>query len=369
MHARRQPISEVDDAAKAAWAAIQEANPHLASPFFRPEFAECCGEVRGGVEVAVLEAGETTGYLPYHRDRGRVARGPAAHLSDVEGAAITPDARFEPMAFVRQCDLRAWRFHHLVGSHPGVEPVVMARAENPFIDLSAGYEAYRDDRMAKRSRLYKEIGRKARKAERQRTVEFTFDDRDPEALTWLAGQKAVQLKCIGAWNYFRVPWTVPLMRACVARRGEAFRGLVSTLRHDGRIVAAHIGLQSGPTLHAWTHTYDPRESSLSVGMVMLCRLSEEAAAAGITRIDLGRGDESYKSRFASGSLPLSEGAAEIGLMPRLARKAFYAGREAVRHTPIGPSAQKMIRTVRDWKRGLLPREAGRPLSLETPATQ
>ena len=352
MRARPVPIADLDDADKAEWATLQEGNPHLASPFFRPEFAECCGAVREGVEVAVLDNGRRRGFLPYKRHLRGVARGPAGHLSDLEGAALDADAEFRPFDFVRSCGLRAWRFHHLVGSHPGVARVVMARAENPYIDLHGGYEAYRADRRATRSRLFKEIERKGRKADRERAVEFILDDRAPEALAWLVEAKRAQLRAMGAWDYFRVPWTVPLMRECAGRRGEAFAGLVSTLRHDGRIVAAHVGLRSGPTLHAWTHVYDPAEAGLSVGMVMLCRLCEAAAGAGVTRIDLGRGDEGYKGRFASGSLPLGEGAAELHKLPRLARKAFYFGREAVRDTPLGPAAQKVVRGLREWSRGV-----------------
>ena len=351
MPARIIPAEQLTDSHRSAWSALQEANPHLVSPFFRPEFTDCVARVRDGVHAILLDDGRSEGFLPVHV-RKTVARGVAGHLSDVEGAILPPESEFAPFHILRDCGLTAWRFHHLIGSHAGVGRVVMARAENPYIDLSGGYEAYRAERLAQRSRLFKEIERKARKAARTREVAFTLDDRDPAALEWLVGRKKAQLKCMGAWDYFRVPWTVPLMKACNEQTGDAFAGLVSTLRHDGRIVAAHIGLRSRETMHAWTHVYDPHEAPLSVGMVMLCRLCEAAADAGVTRIDLGRGDEGYKSRFASGSLPLGEGAAELRKLPRLARKGFYFGREAVRNTPVGPLAQSVVRTARDWARGL-----------------
>ena len=357
MPLRRLPMLELPDAEKAAWAAAQEGLAAADSPFFRPEFAECAASVRGGVEVALPGGG---GWLPYHRDRRGVAGGPAGHLSDFEGGVIAADAGFDADAFVREAGLRAWRFHHLISGHPGSAAHAMSVAESPFVDLSGGYDAYHAERRAARSRLFKEIGRKARKARREHEVRFTLDDRDPAALGWLIEHKSRQLRAMRAWDFFGVPWTVPLLRACCGRRGRAFGGLVSTLRHDGRIVAAHLGLRSRHVLHAWTHVFDAEAAALSPGMVMLCRLLEAAAADGVTRVDLGRGREGYKARFANGGSRVLEGSVERRALPRLARRAFYSGRDAVAESALGPPLRRLVRRTRDALRSLGRDRAGLP---------
>ena len=349
MPLRCLPMHDVPDAEKAAWAALQAELPFADSPFFRPEFVECAAAAHGGVEVALLEGG---GWLPFHRDHRGVARGAAGHLSDFEGGVIRPDAGFDAAAFVREAGLKAWRFHHLVGGHPGSAPHAMTLADNPYVDLAGGYEAYRNQRRDARSRLFKELGRKARKAERTHEVLFTLDDRDPAALDWLIEHKRRQLRAMRVWDYFNVPWTVPLFRECCGRRGRDFAGLVSTLRHDGRVVAAHLGLRSRGVLHAWTHVFDAEAAALSPGMVMLCRLFEAAANDGVTRVDLGRGHEGYKARFASGTTPLAEGAVERSALPRLAQRAFYFGRDAVAESRLGPPFRRIVRKTRDAVRTL-----------------
>lgn len=337
------------------WIAMQQGDSRFDSPFFRPEFVADVAAVRSDVHIARLESNDNVGFLPLHIENGKVGRSPAATMSDFEGALMPGDMALDVDSLLSNSGMSAWRFHHLIAEQHGCEQATWATCENPYLDLSDGFDAYRDERRKSRGRLIKEIERKLRKAERElASVDFTFDDRDPAALDWIVDQKSRQLAARGEWNFLTVPWAVPLYRQTLTHREPTYRGLISTLRHDGEIVAAHMGLQSRHVLHAWTHVFDPAVSQHSPGMVMLYLLAQAAAENGVTRIDLGRGDEGYKSRFANGALLLSEGAAESRLLPRLARRVWYASRETVRQTSFAQPAQSFVRRIRNWARAVIP---------------
>ena len=73
------------------------------------------------------------------------------------------------------------------------------------------------------------------------------------------------------------------------------------------LIAAHMGMRSHSIWHYWFPAYNPRFSKYSPGLILLLKMAESAASLGLSRIDLGRGDEQYKSRLASGVITVSRG--------------------------------------------------------------
>lgn len=334
------------------WICTQEADADFCSPFFRPEFVEDIAAVRENIRVAVGRSDAGTCILPIHIDRG-AARAPAAHMSDFEGAVMTPGVDLDPRKLLRGCQLNSWRVHHLVTSQRGCEDAMWVRIPSLYINLTDGFDAYVAERRQSRGRLIKEIERKLRKVERDFSeVTFTLDDQEPDALRWLIDEKSRQMNERNQWNFLQVPWAVPLYERTLAHRTPDYRGLVSTFRYDGRIVAAHLGIQSHQTLHSWTHVFDPAEKKTSPGTAMQYLLAKHASEAGMTRIDMGRGNEDYKPRFANDETEIAEGAVEQSMFASVARKTWYSAREAVRETSLGKPAQNLIRQVRLWKRSL-----------------
>ena len=55
MQIRTATLKQLTSEEVATWSSIQRDEPELASPFFRPEFAQAVGSVRNDVEVAILE--------------------------------------------------------------------------------------------------------------------------------------------------------------------------------------------------------------------------------------------------------------------------------------------------------------------------
>jgi CelD/BcsL family acetyltransferase involved in cellulose biosynthesis len=75
--------------------------------------------------------------------------------------------------------------------------------------------------------------------------------------------------------------------------------LYSMVRLNDRVVAQHFGLRSRDSLLWYKPTFDIALRRASPGEVLLKALVEHAAALNLRELDFTRGDESFKSRFAS----------------------------------------------------------------------
>ena len=83
-------IDTLGEAELAAWRAMLAANPALASPYFRPEFARVAGGVSPRAAVAVFSrGGETVGFFPHQR-RGGAMQPLAAPMNDYHGVIARP---------------------------------------------------------------------------------------------------------------------------------------------------------------------------------------------------------------------------------------------------------------------------------------
>jgi len=73
----------------------------------------------------------------------------------------------------------------------------------------------------------------------------------------------------------------------------------TTLRLNGEIIAQHFGLRSRDSLLWYKPAFDPRHGKLSPGETMIKSLVQYVGQEGLAELDFTRGDESFKSRFAS----------------------------------------------------------------------
>ena len=56
------------------------------------------------------------------------------------------DTVYSPVDFVRGANLNVWAFDHLIASQDAFNPVHYWLDIAPFMDLSQGYDAYREQR-------------------------------------------------------------------------------------------------------------------------------------------------------------------------------------------------------------------------------
>jgi CelD/BcsL family acetyltransferase involved in cellulose biosynthesis len=120
--------------------------------------------------------------------------------------------------------------------------------------------------------------------------------------------------------------------------------MVSALYAGDTLVAGHIGMRSEQVWHYWFPAYDATHAAFSPGSVLLLRMIEHAPAIGITRIDLGKGESRYKSRFMNGSVPLIEGRIERD-------SAVTTGRRTVRRAYEWARMTAPARALRRFRHG------------------
>lgn len=299
---------ELDAPLLAAWRAIQSRRSALASPYFCPEFTQAVAGVRSDVRIVVIEnAGRTAGFFPHQRSPWGAGRPAGGALSDYHGVIAEADAEWSVPGLMRAARLAAWSFDHLVDDGGRFAPYVAAQARSPQIDLQ--------QRLSSPSG----IERKARKLARE-AGELSFSLHEPAgALERLIEWKRAQYARTGVTDAFGAAWTGALLRRILAFQAEGFAGVCSVLRAGGGIVAVHAGMRSREVLHWWFPAYAPQFAHYSPGLLLLLRLAQAAAAAGIRTIDLGKGDSRYKLSLMNRAAPLAEGCVEASALYATAR--------------------------------------------------
>jgi CelD/BcsL family acetyltransferase involved in cellulose biosynthesis len=293
----------------AAWRSIQEREPRFESPYFCPEFTQAVGSVRDDVRVVVIENdGRPAGFFPHQRAAWGRASPVGGALSDYHGVIAAPQAEWSAVELMRAAGLSVWSFDHLVDPAGRFAPYVTASATSPQIDL---------ENMPK----LQEIARKARKLARE-VGELSFSLHAPGsgALERVVEWKSEQYRRTGLTDAFGVRWTGELLRRLMGIEAAGFAGACSVLRAGDEIVAVHAGMRSRGVLHWWFPTYDARYAAYSPGIILLLRIAEAAAALGIGKIDLGKGDARYKRSLMTGAAPLREGFVELPSLAATARR-------------------------------------------------
>jgi len=332
------------------WLDLQRRDPGLANPFLSAPFALAVARARANCLVAVLTDDQgPVGFLPYERRPLGVGRAVGAGVSDCQGLVHAPGLDWEPRALLRSCDLAVWEFDHLLACQAPFKPYHVVAERSPVLDLSQGYRHYLDGRRPTTRKLVKSTLYKERKLAREvGEVRFEYDARDPAALRALMGWKSSQYRRTGRYDRFAKGWIVQLAEELYQTRSSEFAGVLSVLYAGGRPVAAHFGIRSDTVLSWWFPAYDVDCSKYSPGLVLLLRLAEAAAGAGIAQLDLGKGHERYKESFKTADVAIAEGWVERPSAGAALRRAQRAPPRLARDLVVRhPSLRRAARGTRD----------------------
>jgi CelD/BcsL family acetyltransferase involved in cellulose biosynthesis len=285
----------------AAWRCMQRKTAWMASPFLCPEFTLAVGGFRQGARVAVLSDGpELAGFFPFERRRLGIGVPIGAGLNHCQALIHAPDLEWDPRELLRACQVSVWQFDNLIACQRPFERYMTAMFPSPVIDLSGGFEVYEKKLRMKSPKFCREIGRKARRLEREAgELRFVVDSRDPADLRVLMGWKTDQFHQYGTINIFDRPWIVEFMEQLFGTRGDHFGALLSILYAGESPVAADFCLRSGHFLAAWFSGYDTRFSRQSPGLLQHLRMAEGTAALGVQLIEMGAGPAEYKQTLKS----------------------------------------------------------------------
>ncbi|WP_113704548.1 GNAT family N-acetyltransferase [Nonomuraea lactucae] len=330
-----------------AWHRLRAANAALDSPYFHPGFAAAVHACGPAVQVAVTrdERGEIAALLPCHRD-GSLLRPVGWPGADFQGPLLAPGTAFRPLDLLG-AGVRALEFDHLVEGCAGFEPWISSRRVSPYVDTTGGLDGY----LGRASRTGRDNMGQARRrtAKAERTlgpVRFVADAPDPGALDRVVELKRAQYAATGARDYFAEPGRVDLLHRLLSTREAAFGGVLSTLYAGPHLVAAHFGMRSGGVLHWWFPVYDPAFAGLAPGWMLLRELVAAAPRLGVSRIDLGRGDDEYKRRAKTGETVVCQGLVAKGWLRPALRGARDTLAAAARGSPFGPGLRRLARRLR-----------------------
>ncbi len=326
------------------WRSHQAADPNLRAPFFTPDYVRVVASARPDVSVAVIEtAGQPPAFLPFHRDAAGVARPVGLRACDFSGLIASPGYAWSPRALIRACDLAGWDFTNVVTSDAAMRPYFRSRVESPFVSLDDGFDGFVTHCARSRSDLVKSIAQKTRKLSREiAPMRFEAHVPDRSALNRLFEWKAEQRKRTGTFDVLGTSWMRNVAARLLHTTTETFAGLLSVVYAGDQIAAVHLGMRSDTIWHYWFAAYNHDLQRYSPGLINLMEMIRAAPALGVQTMTLGRGDEPYKLRFATGATQLASGSVDCRLRRRLSNAIWYAARRASQYSPAVAALAKSV---------------------------
>jgi CelD/BcsL family acetyltransferase involved in cellulose biosynthesis len=326
------------------WRQLQDSNSDLSSPFFCPEFTLVVASARDDVRVAIIEdRGSIAGFFPFEVNHSGFGKPVGAGLSDYQGIICSPGFQCDALELVRACGLIAWDFDHLVAAEQCFLKFQRRIRSSPLIDLTRGFDAYKQERSAAGSDLFKEIARKARLVEREvGKLRFVAKSSDDSVFRSVLSWKSAQLARMKVADISARPWVLNTLNSIRTAYFPAFAGMLSVLYAGDTPIAGHFGMRSKTVWHWWLTAYAPEYSRYSPGSILLYKMAEAAASEGIRVIDLGKGQARYKERFKNGEALVAEGSVERGFLLKFVRKIGRVIRPMVENTALAKPARHLL---------------------------
>ncbi|MBV8620601.1 MAG: GNAT family N-acetyltransferase [Curvibacter sp.] len=335
--------SELDDGLAGRWQELLALRQDLRSPFYQPGFTRLIAAALPDARIAVLESGSrVVGFFPHHREPWARLSPIGRRLNDYQGLVTEPGLALPASELLRGCNARYMAFDHLPLSQEQLAGHARLRSASPVMELEGGMTAYRA-RLGAASKkgaagIFQSVGNARRRIERQiGPLRLALQCHDPAVYERLVQLKSAQfVRTVGArQDPFALPWFNQVLRSVMETDTPGFAGQLSALFAGDRLVACHLGLRSGPVCHIWFITYDHEFSAYSPGLLLLMAMAEAAPSAGLGLFDLGRGDQLYKQRFQTGTVPLGQGAVSRPAWLAEAAMAQQARKQWLKTTILG----------------------------------
>ncbi|MGW0023013.1 GNAT family N-acetyltransferase [Rhodococcus sp. NPDC003383] len=325
----------------ADWCRLRATSPLYDSPYFDPRFAAAVHSVHG--DVTVLAGADVVFAVQCSARTARPVGWPGA---DFQGPMVGPGAFFDPRAALSALGVRALAFDHLVDPGLHFTQYVDGFRRSPYVEVDGGLDGYLA-RASKSGRAnLAQARRRARKLSNEYgELRFEPNSTDRDVLLQVIEMKRAQYRASGARDHFTAPGRRELLEVLLGVRDPDFSGVLSGVFVGDRIVAGHFGIRSASVLHWWFPVYDPEFRAYAPGWILMHELIANAVATGVSRIDLGRGDDEYKRRVMTGYVDVAYGlVAGPGL--RGIHKMQASARSALEFSPLGPFARAAVRRHR-----------------------
>jgi CelD/BcsL family acetyltransferase involved in cellulose biosynthesis len=259
-------------------------------------------------------------------------------------APATADIDFREV--LSSSGLRSWEFDHLVawqGEWVGHVPHRLVEQASPVVDLGAGWTAYERGQRQVSASLLQATARKRRKLERDHgPVTCVLHEANHALLEKLLRWKSDQYRRSGLRDRFADGGVRRLVHDLLEGDQAELQGLLTVIRTGDEVVAMHMGLRYASTLAYWIPGYALSFTAYSPGLILCLDLLRAMTGAGMSLLDLGKGNEDYKRRIANAEIPLLRGA--------VSRDRLTARLDAVRRWPREPLKEFVLSSPKRERR-------------------
>jgi CelD/BcsL family acetyltransferase involved in cellulose biosynthesis len=294
---------ELTVADRVLWRAMTDANPDLASPYFRWEFTEIAARISPNAAVAVLSRdGRTIGYFPHQR-RGSAIQPLGAPMNDYHGVIAMPgDA---PSLAAVAALLGAPRLN--VSAWVGPSGVGELRETLMTVTPEEGFDVWYAERRSVWGKYFKDKERARRSLEAELgPIRAERGLTDPALLDQLIQLKRDQYARTGRHDIFACGWTRDLLHALMAEPSGDFGASMAVLWAGDKLTAIEYSLYAGDRYHFWFPAYQPGLARCSPGILLTMDTMRLACEAGFRVFDFGFGGEGYKKYFCNATQSVRE---------------------------------------------------------------
>jgi CelD/BcsL family acetyltransferase involved in cellulose biosynthesis len=320
------------------------------TPFFHPEFVTNMSQFRPLIEIAIVtENSVPVAFFPFER-HGNIGRPLGIKLSDFQGIIRSDNNSVNPQELLKGCDLKTWNFDHLIVPHQEFNHWHLKVDDSRYMDISKGYDPFLEERKQSGSSLISQIQRKKRKLEREHgPLRFEWQIEDQQGFDQLLQWKSDQRKNTNTFDILQYDWVTQFLDQIRNVNSAEFAGVLSGLYLKDQLIAIHLGMSTRTVLHFWFPTYDRQLSKYSPGLIMNLELAKHAAEKGIQRVDLGKGNETFKTSLGSAAIPVAEGAVELNPLRHTTRSLWFQAREWIRDSRLKSLAKIPKKIIRSYR--------------------
>lgn len=344
------PPNQLTDRQIHEWLSILDAQPEYSSPFFRPEYFQLMSQFRPSTELLIGTDDDALQAVLAIDRQGRQRAAPAGiKLCDFQGVVARAGCGVDAQQLLQAAGLKRWRFDHLIDDGSTEARCRFRSSPSPYLDLEQGYEAYRATRRELGGGRIVQTERKRRKLEREQgEIRFEWHSCSEQLLNQMMEWKSEQRRETGTFDVLSLDWVRQFARELQQSENPDFGGVLSVLHVGQRVAAIHFGLRSPRRLHYWFPTYDFELARYSPGSILLLEMAQAASERGIGRLDLGKGDDPYKSSFATGSEPVWEGLVTVNPWQHALAVGGFQFKQWARSTQL----KALLSGPRRWWRSL-----------------
>ena len=285
------------------WRAMVEANPDLASPYFRWEFTEIAARTSPDAAVAIFSrGGRTIGYFPHQR-RGSAIQPLGAPMNDYHGVIAMPGEA--PSLATVAALLNAPRLN--VSAWVGPSGAGELRETLMTVTPEEGFDAWYAERRQTWGKYFKDKERARRSLEAELgPIRVERGLTDPALLDQLIQLKRDQYARTGRHDIFACGWTRDLLHALMASEHADFGASMAALWAGDRLTAIEYSLLAGDRYHFWFPAYQPELARCSPGILLTMDTMRLGCEAGFRVFDFGFGGEGYKKYFCNATQTVRE---------------------------------------------------------------